>query len=201
MSDAVQPRSLSDDIAFIRAMVEEGQKTPFRGEISLAAGLIWGSASLFTWAVLEKLVSTPANIGWAWACAAGVFALVGFPLRMYGQRPETNRIAATVWGGVGIACWTICAATALAIWRTHEGIIVTIIPSMIMALYGAGWIVGAAAFRAPWQRWIGIACLLVGVLLGVTAGRPEEYLIFALALYGLMGVPGLLGVMQARVRS
>ena len=52
MSDAVHNPSISEDIAFLRALAVEGQKTPFRGEVSLAAGLIWGSASLFTWAML-----------------------------------------------------------------------------------------------------------------------------------------------------
>jgi hypothetical protein len=198
MSDAVQNPSISEDIAFIRALAVEGRKTPFRGEISLAAGLIWGSTSLFTWAVLEKLVGAPANIGVAWGGAAVLFAVAGFPLGVYRSRHQTNRIVATVWAGVGLACWTIVAATALAVWRTHQEIIITIIPAMIMALYGAGWMAGAVAFRQPWQRWIGVACLLVGVLLGATAGRPEEYLIFALALYGLMGLPGLLAVMRPR---
>jgi len=200
MSDAVQPQSLSDDIAFVRALAVEGQKTPFRGEISLVAGLIWGSASLCSWAVFEKLISTPANISEIWGGAAILFAAAGFPLGMYRRRAGTNRVAAAAWGGVGLACWTMFAATALAIWRSHAWMIGAFMPSMIMALYGAGWMVGAVAFRAPWQRWISFACLIVALLLGATVGRPEEFLIFAVALYGLMGLPGLLAVMRARVR-
>lgn len=202
MSDAAQTQSVSEDIAFLRALAVEGQKTPFRGDISLAAGLIWGSASLYTWGAMAKLVGPPGDFswGWVWGGAAIVFALVGIPLGMYRRRRGTNKVAAAAWGGVGLACWTIVASTALAIWRTHDWMIAFIIPAMIMALYGAAWMVGAAASRQRWQIWIGVACLLAGVLIGAAAGRSEEYLIFALALYGLMGLPGLLSVIRFGAR-
>jgi hypothetical protein len=196
MSDAVQHQSLREDIAFIRNLVEEGRKTPYRGEVSLAAGLIWGSASLYTWAVLAKLMPATVNPGWAWAAAAVVFALIGFPLKLYLTTPKTNRVAATVWSAVGLGCWTIAAATALAVWRTGDVLIFAIIPTMIMALYGAGWMVGSVAFRAPWQRWIGGLCLLSGLALAATAGQPLQYLLFALSLYALAGLPGLIAVLR-----
>jgi hypothetical protein len=113
----------------------------------------------------------------------------------------TNKVGAAAWGGVGLACWVISAATALAVWRTHQWMMVTIIPAVIMALYGAGWMVGAAAYRQPWQRGLGVLCLLMSLVLGVTAGRAEEYLLFALALYGVMGVPGLIAVLRRQPKA
>jgi hypothetical protein len=67
---------------------------------------------------------------------------------------------------------------------------------MIMALYGGGWLVGAVAFRAPWQRWIGFLCLLSSLALAFTAARVEEFLLFALSLYLLAGLPGLVAVLR-----
>ena len=198
MSDAVQHPSVSEDIAFLRALAVEGQKTPFRGEVSLAAGLIWGTASLYSWGVMEKLVGPPGNFGWIWGSAAILFAAAGIPLGIYQRRAGTNKVAAAAWLGVGLACWTIAAATGLAIWRSHAWMIGAFMPAMIMALYGAAWMVGAVAFRAVWQRWIAAACFLVALLLGATVGMVEEWLIFAIALYGLMGVPGLLAVLRPR---
>jgi hypothetical protein len=205
MTDAVQSQSLSEDIAFVRALAVEGQQGPFRGEISLAAGLIWGSASIYSWSVVSHLWAAPpggmASAGWVWAVAAVAFGLVGVPLKMYGARTNTNRVAAAAWGGVGLACWTIAAATALAMWRTHQGIIGTIIPPVIMALYAGGWLVSAVVFRQPWQKWIGGLSMLASLLLGFIAGQVEEYLVFGLALLLLMGLPGLVTVVRARGKA
>ncbi len=212
MSDAVQPHSLSEDIAFIRALAEEGRRTPYRGGVSLAAGVIWGSASLYNWSVFSGLWKSSggavgadwwnapgaANANWSWLVAALAFAIVGIPLRIYKSRPGCSRTAAAAWGGVGLACWAVSAAVIIAAVHTHQGIIFTILPPMIMALYGGGWLVGAVAFRAPWQRWLGALSLLSSLLLAYTAGRPIEYLVFALSLYGLAGLPGLVAVLRQR---
>ena len=215
MSDAVHaqspsPSALSEDIAFIRALAEEGRKTPFRGGVSLAAGLIWGSAALYNWSVFSGLWKSSggavgadwwnapgaASAGWSWLVAAVAFAIVGVPLRIYKSRPGGNRTAAAAWGGVGLACWVVSFAVVIAAVHTHQGIIFTILPPMIMALYGGAWLVSAVAFRAPWQRWVGALSLLSSLLLAYTAGQAIEYLVFALSLYGLAGLPGLVAVLR-----
>jgi hypothetical protein len=201
MSDTTQ--TLRDDIAFVRALAEEGRQSPYRGGISLAAGVIWGSASLYTWSVASQLWRPPggmSSIGWSWMAAMAAFAIVGVPLGMYRSRSDTNRIAAAAWSGVGLACWTISLGAGLAIWRTHQYAVGAMVPPMIMALYGSGWLVGAVAFRAPWQRWIGGLCLLSSLALAFTAARVEEYLVFALSLYLLAGLPGLLAVLRGRAK-
>jgi len=200
MSDAVQSQSLTDDIAFIRALAEDGRQTPFRGGVSLAAGLIWGSASLYGWAVATGLWQNPpggaASAGWAWLVAAVVFAAVGVPLRMYRRSPGAHRAAAAAWGGVGIACWTVSAAVVIAAVRTHTGAILSLLPPMIMALYAGGWVVGAMVFRARWQLWVGGLCLLSSLVLAWFAAQPVQYLLFALSLYALAGLPGLVTVLR-----
>jgi hypothetical protein len=202
MSDTTQ--TLRDDIAFVRALAEEGRQTPYRGEISLAAGVIWGSASLYHWSVASQVWHPPggmSSIGWGWMAAVVVFAIAGVPLGMYRSRPGCNRVAGAAWSGVGLACLTICAGAALAGWRTHQYVVFTMIPPMIMALYGGGWLVGAVAFRAPWQRWLGGLCLLTSLGLAFTADRIDQYLLFALALYLLAGLPGLLAVLRDRAKA
>ena len=203
MSDAVQPQSLSEDIAFIRAMAEEGRKTPYRGGVSLAAGLIWGSTSLYCWTVVTRLWDPPgglASTGWIWLVATVVFGVVGIPLKMYRSRSDSSRVAAAAWGGVGIACWTIVAAIMVAAVRTGYWGLFALLPPVIMALYGGAWLVGAAAFRARWQLWVGGLCLLSSLALAYTAAKPLEYLVFALSLYLLAGLPGLIAVLRSRAK-
>jgi hypothetical protein len=202
MSDTTH--TLRDDIAFVRALAEEGRQSPFRGEVSLAAGVIWGSASLYSWSVASQLWHPPGgmiSIGWSWMAAMAAFAIAGVPLGIYKSRPDTNRTAAAAWSGVGVACLTISFGAALAMWRTHQYAMGAMIPPMIMALYGGGWLVGAVAFRAPWQRWIGFLCLLSSLALAFTAARAEEYLVFALSLYLLAGLPGLIAVLRDRAKA
>jgi hypothetical protein len=202
MSDTTH--TLRDDIAFVRALAEEGRQTPYRGEISLAAGLIWGSASLYTWSVASQVWHPPGGmttIDWAWMAAMAAFSIAGIPLGIYKSRPDTNRAAAAAWGGVGLACLTVSFGAGIAVWRTHQYAMAAMVPPMIMALYGAGWFVGAVAFRAPWQRGIGALCLLTSLALAFTAGGAQQYLLFSLALYLLVGLPGLIAVLRGHAKA
>lgn len=200
MSDATQ--SLSEDIAFIRNLVVDGQNNQFRGGISLAAGLIWGTASLYNWAAWSKVVDLPGGMttaNWSWAAAVVLFLLLGIPLGMY--RRSGNRVVGMAWGAVGAACWTLSAAVWIAAWRTHQGVMFTLLPPIIMALYGGAWLVCGAALRKAWQNWIGVLCLLSSLLLAYTAAQPAEYLVFALSLYLFAALPGLLAVVRQRRAS
>jgi hypothetical protein len=200
MSDAVHSSSVSEDIAFIRAMAEEGRNRPWRGGVSLIAGLIWGSASLYSWSVVAKLWTSPFgpdSAGWVWLVASVVFAIVGFPIGMFSARPDTNRVAAATWGSVGIASWTISAAIVLAAVRTHQPVIFALLPPVMMAIYGGAWFMSAAAYKTRWQLWVGGLSVLSSLVLAYVAAQPVELLLFALALYGLAGVPGLIAVVRA----
>ena len=199
MSDAVQPQSLRDDIAFIRALAVEGQNTRYRGEIALAAGLIWGSASLYDWAVWAKLMSPIggyASFGWIWLVAAVVFLAAGVPLGLF--RRSGNRAIGAAWGSVGAACWTLTAVIALAAWRTNQGVMFTLLPPIIMALYGGAWLLSAAVMRRWWMCGVGVGCLLSSLVLAYTVAQPVEYLLFGLALYVFAALPGLLTLLRQR---
>jgi hypothetical protein len=199
MSNAASPQSLSDDIAFLRALAVEGQSSRFRGEIGLAAGLIWGSASLYDWAAWSKLINPiggMASFGWIWLVATVVFLAVGFPLGMY--RRSGSRALGAAWGGLGAGCWTMSMAIGIASWRMNQGFIFTLLPPIVMALYGGAWLVSAAVMRRWWMGWIGAACLLSSLALAYTVAQPVEYLLFALALYLFTALPGLLSLLRQR---
>lgn len=199
MSDAVSPQTLRDDIAFVRALAVEGQNTRLRGEIGLAAGLIWGSAAIYDWAVWSKLMSPIggyASIGWIWLMAAVVFLVVGAPLGLF--RRSGNRATGAAWGSVGAACWTITAVVALSAWRTNQGVMFTLLPPIIMALYGGAWLLSAAVMRRWWMCWVGGGCLLSSLVLAYAIAQPVEYLLFGLSLYLFAALPGLLTLLRQR---
>jgi hypothetical protein len=204
MSDAAPSQSqsastLGSDIAFIRAMVEEGRKGSDRSGIGVAAGLLWGSASLYIWAAWAKVIDPPGGIGeanWAWAAAAVLFMIAGFPLGMY--RRGGNRVAGATWGAVGLACWTLSAVVGIVAWRLHQGVILTLLPPIVMALYGGAWLICAAAFRTWFLLVVGVLSLLSSLLLAYTVAQPVEYLLFGLSLYLLGAGPSLIGVLRSR---
>jgi hypothetical protein len=204
MSDASPSQSqsasaLSADIAFIRTMVEEGRQGASRSGIGVAAGLLWGSASLFVWAALAKLVQVPGGMGqanWAWSAAMVLFAIAGFPLGMY--RRGGNLVAGSAWSAVGWSCLTVSAVVGIAAWRLHQGVIITLLPPIVMALYGGAWLICAAAFRTWFLLAVGVLSLLSSLLLAYTVAQPVEYLLFALSLYFLGAGPSLVGVLRSR---
>jgi hypothetical protein len=72
MTDGMQ--GLRDDVAFMRGLAEEGRKAPLLGgSISVAAGAIYGAASLGHYGVLTERFGTTGTLPllWVWL-AAGV---------------------------------------------------------------------------------------------------------------------------------
>jgi hypothetical protein len=202
MSDAAQSRSLSDEIAFIRTMVEEGRGGSSGNGIGVAAGLIWGSASLYYWAVWAKVLDVPGGIAaatsWAWPVAVAAFLIAGVPLRMYRR---SGSVAGAAWGAIGLACWAISTVIGLAAWRLQMWEIWSLLPPIIMALYGGAWLITAAAYRRWWLLAIAVLSLLSSLLLAYTVAQPVEYLLFALSLYLLMAAPSLARVLRARRKA
>jgi hypothetical protein len=191
--------ALSSDIAFIRDMVLEGQRGASRNGIGVAAGLMWGTASLYVWAAWAKVIDPPGGVAaanWAWPVAMVVFAIAGFPLKMY-QRGG-NRVVGAAWSAVGWACLTVSAVVGIAAWRLHQGVLVTLLPPIIMALYGGAWLICAAAVRTWFLLAVGVLSLLSSLLLAYTVAQPVEYLLFALSLYFLGAGPSLVGVLRSR---
>jgi hypothetical protein len=192
MTETVQ--SMRDDIAFMRALAEDGRGGVFGGEAMIGAGLIYGAASAYSWAALSGVLHAswaPAGIGWSWLGASVVFAGLLVALRRGRPMSSASRIGKTAWSSIGLAIWTICLGVGLTAWQTRDGVVLSLIPPMVLALYGSGWMVAAAVFRVAWTRWVALACLAASLALAALAGRPEQYLLFAAALLLLASAPGV----------
>jgi hypothetical protein len=183
-------------------MVEDGQRGASRSGIGIAAGLLWGSASLFVWAAWAKVIDVPGGPGpanWAWLVAVVLFMISGFPLGMY--RRGGNRVAGATWGAVGLSCGTLSFVVGIAAWRLHQEVIMALLPPIVMALYGGAWLICATAFRTWFLAAVGVVSLLSSLLLAYTVAQPVEYLLFALSLYLLGAGPSLAGVLRSRAAA
>ena len=129
MSDAIQThdaQAVREDIAFMRALAQEGAGGPILGgSILLATGLIYASASAAVWWAITR---TPDPDHWMlpiWAttfCAHAVSAAV-LILRLKERRAglidRTNRVFAQVWNGVGFAIFACMISFALSARVAH----------------------------------------------------------------------------------
>lgn len=195
-----QMQNVKDDIAFMRALAADGQSTPLLGgRIMAAAGLIFATASLLYWAMLTELLNLPH--GWGsfgiWMGALAVFLITMTILsrgiaRKPGAGSPTNRASGSAWMAVGMSIFAMGLSYAAAGWRLQSEDVMVTFPSVIFALYGAGWAVGAAMTGKKWLWWVAIGSWAMAPVLGWFAGQPEQYLAYAAALLLLTFLPGVI---------
>lgn len=213
MSDLVhssEPQSMREDIAFIRAMAQEGAQGPLLGgSFLLATGLIYAAAIGATWLVTALRPPHLFWISWPWiwggALAAHILTLTVIGVRLRRRRSgamtRSNRVFAWTWNGVGLAILACLVSFFLDAklghsWRAFEAL-----PSVILALYGVGWTATAASSNERWTWAIGALSFLFAIVAGPMARNPNVALLLALALLLLLALPGALLIKQARVRS
>ena len=85
-------QTLKDDIAFMRALAQEGSSAPLLGgSILVAAGLTFGAAGLVHWALMVGVLQLPKiALMVIWPGALAVFLTLLFLLKgRVGGRPST----------------------------------------------------------------------------------------------------------------
>ena len=212
MSDAVQPHippSAREDIAFMRALAEEGASGPILGgSILLATGLIYAVANAAFWVVVTRAPHDTYRLWpWIWGVALTAqvltIALVGFRLRKRGTGVMTrsNRVFAGTWNGVGLAILACLLSFLLDakfghVWAVFEGS-----PAVILALYGVGWTATAASSNERWAWAVAGLSFLFAIAAGAFARNANLLLLFALALLLLLAAPGALLIKRAQARG
>jgi hypothetical protein len=206
--DMSQGPDKTADIAWLRNLAEEGARTPMRGAaILLAAGLIFGLASVVHWTVASGLLDLPSTtFNLLWLGATGVFLVVVTVAnlmlsRASGVTTTANRAIGAVWTGVGTGIFALFTSLAIIGIRLEAGVapaMLTLIPPAIMVFYGIGWAVSAAMQKSRWLGWLAAASFVAAPLLALLAGQSVQYLGYAGCLFGLMAVPGFLLMRSAR---
>lgn len=188
------------DIAWMRRLAEEGAAAPMQGaSILMAAGLIYGAASLFYWAEITGLVRIGGSVtGLGWLVSTVLFLVVLFIIisrlkREGGVMTASNRATSTVWSALGWGIFALFASMAVLGWRSgSEGALVamSLSSSIIMVFYGVGWAVSAAMHRSRILWGLAIGSFVAAPLLAALSGQAEQYLAYAAALFLLMALPG-----------
>ena len=198
-----QVQAIHDDLAYMRALADEGRRTPLLGgSILIAAGLIYGSAALAHWAVLARVLAVePVVLNAIWGAAVVGFLIALFVLKArLGGKPgassTANRASGAAWGGMGGASFAIGLSLFAATYKTGDWIFMALFPPVILALYGAAWIVGAALSNLRWMKWVAIGSYAAAAASGLLIGETEQYLLYAVAWIALSVLPGIALVRQ-----
>jgi len=192
-----QMRAVQDDLAYMRALAEEGRRAPLLGgSVLVAGGLIYGVAAIVHWAIAaDVLVVHPLAYSVVWTAALAVFFAIVWRLKARmahqpGAHAANNRAYSIAWMGLGSACGGIAMAIILGAVRLQDPVLFGMFPPMILSLYGGGWLIAEALSDRKWLRWVGIASLVAAVGSVWLIGTPEQWLAYGVALVLLAAVPG-----------
>ena len=192
-------QTLKDDIAFMRALAQEGSSVPLLfGAVMVAAGLIFGAGAVGHWLLASDILRlSPWFFMVNWIGAGVVFFLVmTVLLRRASTRPGyssgVNKATGAAWSGVGFAIFaSFLGLTAMGL-TTGLWEVMAVFPVLILALYGAAWFVAAVLSNKGWIRLVSLGSFAGAVGMGALTGSPWQMLGYAACLLVLAVLPGWL---------
>jgi hypothetical protein len=198
-----QMQTMRDDIAYMKALAQEGRQAPILGgSILVASGTIYGLASLVHGAAAAGILKLQGlQVLWVWLGATALFMtvmvlLIGRTKRQAGLRSAANRAARAVWASVGGSIFVLGASIAVLTWKFPHSAEGMLIPSIILALWGTGWAVQAAMAQSAWMRLVAIAAWIAAPIMAFFAGQPAQFVAYAAALVVCGIIPGLVMIRQ-----
>lgn len=191
--------AIREDLAFMRALAQEGRRAPLLiGQNLLVGGIVYALTSVFAWAVATRALNLP--LWWQ-----GVIYLIVTPIyvaytRLFrracaasgrpGATAITNRAVSAAWRGVGFALVALMFAAYVIAYETRSSLVFVIFPSIVMAIYGAAWTVAAVMSGMGWLKWTAAGCFVAAAAFGLTANSVDLYLMFAASMLLLAALPG-----------
>jgi len=191
-------QNVQDDIAYMRAMAQEGRNAPLlNGPIMVAAGTIFGVASLCQWTIETGVVDgSPWAQLWVWVGAAAIFTvaltmLIRRQATRPGARSAANKAVGAAWTAVGFGIFATWLTFMAVGFTSGDWAVMRLMPSVVAVAYGSAWVVAGAMACRKWLSAVGVASYAGAVLLGVVAGGPAVYLVYAGLLVVAALLPGL----------
>jgi hypothetical protein len=193
-------QAIRDDLAFMRALAQEGRRAPLLiGHNMLVGGLVYGTICLFVWGVSTRMIAAPFWVeGAIWFVATPIYMAYCYVRRTQwrARRPGataiTNRAVHAAWRGIGFAMLSLMAASLIAAYQMKSAAAFGLFPSIVLALYGLGWLVASAMNETKWLRAVSTVSFIAAVIVALAADSKAEYLVMAAAIYLLMALPGWL---------
>lgn len=186
------------DIAYIRALAEEGRAAPpLNGPILVAAALIFGTASVLQWAIQSGVLAiSPWAQLWVWVGSGVAFAIaLTVLIRRIQRKPGAgnirNEAVGVAWEGVGFVIFSVWLGLLAIGLTTGQWEAMRIMPSLVFAAYGAAWLVAGAMSGRKWMKFVALGSYAGAALLGAVSHLPIGYLVFAALLVCVALIPGI----------
>jgi hypothetical protein len=194
--------AIRDDIAFMRALAEEGRQVPFvGGQILVISGLCFGTASLATWGSLtfDVLVSSWSFIA-IWSIGmAGFLAFLFASKRRQRARGAPSRAIGVAWSAAGWSIVFVGLSLAVMAVRGNDPYVANAFLPLVLSIYGSAWFVAAALTKVRWLFGVAFGAFAFALITAWFASQGlVVYLIYALGLYALVATPGWVLMRQAR---
>lgn len=190
--------NVRNDIAYLKALAEEGRAAPLlMGPVLVAAALWFGAATLIQFGVALDIV--PLH-GWGilalWVVAGLGFAGLLYVLirRIHGQigsQSRDNIVMGATWSACGYSIfgtWLVLIAFALG---TQNWSSMALMPSFVMVAYGAAWVISGQIAKRGWMLLTGLLCFVGAAGLGYFAFTVWTYAIYLALLMAVALIPGL----------
>lgn len=196
-------QDLAGEVAYVRALAEEGRNAPLVGGVTYVVwGLAVGLAALVAFADGVGVITLSGPLTWApWfaAFAAGW----GFSLwlgrradRKPGSRTVGNRTAMSAWFAVGLFITGFFATLFLV----HDRFAAAGVPPYFLfslmfpvafGLYGVAFFASATAARLDWLRWFAVAAWLFSFASLFLLDSAWQMLVAAIGIFICAVIPGL----------
>lgn len=198
-----QVQSVHDDIAYMKALAQEGRQAPLlAGPVMVAAAIVFGLASIGQWALASGLVElSPWAPLWLWVAAAIIFTLdLIFLLNRMKAKPGYssvgNQAVGAAWTGVGFGIFVTWLALMVIGFKTGDWFLMNLMPTIVVVAYGSAWMVAAFMSRARWMMGVALTSYAGAVVLAWFAGDQAIYLVHAILLLLVAFIPGLILMRQ-----
>ncbi len=196
------------DLAFMRALVEEGGRSQIAGGSALFwGGLLYGLQCLVQWAQIVGLVhlSDGEMLVFVNGVTATFLVVLGIVLwrdRRTSQRGVGTRAVNGAFGGAGLANLVLLASFGVVAVRERSLTIWLLYPMTLAVVLGSAWYVAFMIRRRRWLLAVSIGWYATALALALLSGRPSGYvLVFAVALFALMAAPGVVMMRAGRAAS
>lgn len=195
--------AVREDIAFMRALAEEGRAGgPLGGSILVASGLSFGSASLAIWAgVTWRLLRHDWDVAVIWTAAMAVFFGYLFVAKAASgeKKGGTPRAVGIAWSAAGWSIFFVGLSLAVMAVHGRDAYVGNAFMPFILAIYGSCWFVAAALSRARWLYAVAFGSFGMALVAAWFAAEGITlYLVYGLSLYALCAAPGFALTVQAR---
>lgn len=198
---------VSDDLAFLRALVTEGGQAQISlGKGLLAGGTCYGTQCLLQWGMLVSGWQAPPLLALAVGVAPTLIFLSLLARLIWADRGTSSNGVATralnaAFGGAGLAAMTTALIFGYLAVRQHSITVWLFHPMMVCVVQGTVWYIAYAIRRRGWIGLVSAGWFASALLLAAVIERPVFVLLVGAALLLLMALPGWVLMRGARARG